>query len=552
MTAWKYLRITMIATLALGLVACGDDDGGTDAGGDAGTDSMMPDDGGETNSIVDIAAGNPDFSILVEAATRAGLVETLSEIGGQTFTVFAPTDQAFADSGITSLDDFTDEELTGILSYHALLGTVMSTDISAGPADTVAGLTLFLGTEGGVTVNGGNAITGGANVVMADIEADNGVIHVIDRVLLPPNIPMAATYGGLTELLGAVGAASPLGDGTTVAEALSGEGPFTVFAPTNAAFEALEATPDADTLRDVLLYHVVGAGVPSSEVPAAADSLLQNEWGNGVTLLFDTSSGVAVNGAAVAIADINTTNGVVHVIDAVLLPPNVVDMVGIAGLSSLGDAVGAAAALGDGTSVADALAAQTAYTVFAPTNDAFPRRRVPDRIETNGKAEKRDDNTGRFEPIVQIVFLADDRIVADREQKHRRQDQRDVTPPPEQEIALPKELFTKNHCRPLPSRWRGTDGGLQLCHHWARHLDAACPEPHRKPAETISGPAMHSGAAARTRASVIVARHRPACGPMAALPFGSSINPFGSDRKPVGHAYVTDRSSDSIESISAW
>lgn len=361
----------------MGLVACGDDDGGTDAGTDTGGDAMDMDtggdDAGETNTIVDIAAGNPDFSLLVEAATRAGLVETLSEVGGQTFTVFAPTNQAFMDSGITSLDGFTDEELAGILTYHALLGTVMAADIEAGPTTTVSTFTLFLATEGGVTINGGNTITGGANVAMADIEADNGVIHIIDRVLLPPNIPQAATYGGLTGLLEAVGGASDLGDGTSVAEALSGEGPFTVFAPSNAAFEALEETPDADTLRDVLLYHVVGAGVPSSEVPAQANSLLQNEWGNGVTLLFDTSSGVAVNGVAVSVADINTTNGVVHIIDAVLLPPNVVDMVGIAGLSELGTAVGAAAALGDGTAVADALAAQTAYTVFAPTDDAFSR-----------------------------------------------------------------------------------------------------------------------------------------------------------------------------------
>ena len=146
-----------------------------------------------------------------------------------------------------------------------------------------------------------------------------------------------------------------------------------MFAPSNAAFEALAETPDADTLRDVLLYHVVGAAVPSGEVPGQANSILTNEWGNGVTLLFDTSSGVAVNGVAVSVADIVTTNGIVHVIDAVLLPPNVVDMVGIAGLSELGTAVGAAAALGDGTAVADALAAQTAYTVFAPTDDAFGR-----------------------------------------------------------------------------------------------------------------------------------------------------------------------------------
>ena len=167
MTAWKCLRIALIASLAMGLVACGDDDdGGTDAGTDAMDMDTGGDDAGETNSIVDIAAANPDFSLLVEAATRAGLVETLSEVGGQTFTVFAPTNQAFMDSGITSLDGFTDEELAGILTYHALLGTVMSGDIEAGPTTTVSTFTLFLATEGGVTINGGNTITGGANVAM--------------------------------------------------------------------------------------------------------------------------------------------------------------------------------------------------------------------------------------------------------------------------------------------------------------------------------------------------------------------------------------------------
>ncbi len=378
--AWTHLGAALVLAFAVGLVGCDDGDGGSDSG-PPGTDSGPPmvDSGPEaTNTIVDVAVANGNFTILLAAAERAGLSDLLA--GPGPFTVFAPTDQAFTDSGITSLDGFTDDQLRGILTYHAISGQrLRSTDLVAGPIGSAAspmpgqpGLTLFIGTEGGVTINGGNAITGGANVAMADVEADNGIIHVIDRVLLPPNIPMAATYAGLTGLLGAVGAASPVG-ATPVADVLSGDGPFTVFAPSNDAFDALTTTPDADTLRDVLLYHVVGAAVPSAAVPAMADSSLANEYGDNVTLMFDTSSGVAVNGAAVEVADIITTNGIVHVIDAVLLPPNAVDMVGIAGLTQLGASVAAAAPLTGGGTVADALADQQPYTIFAPTDDAFSR-----------------------------------------------------------------------------------------------------------------------------------------------------------------------------------
>jgi transforming growth factor-beta-induced protein len=214
-------------------------------------------------------------------------------------------------------------------------------------------------------------MTGGANVTTADVMASNGVIHVIDRVILPPDIPMAAQYGGLSELVKAVGAAADLPGGPSVLEALQGAGPFTVFAPTNDAFAAIAAPSDSAALRDVLLYHVVGAGVLSSGIPAKADSLLANKWGNPVTLLFDTSSGAKVNTASVVIADIKTTNGIVHVIDQVLLPPDIIDMAGIAGLSELAGAIGAAAKLPDDISVIDALRAEEPYTVFAPTNQAF-------------------------------------------------------------------------------------------------------------------------------------------------------------------------------------
>jgi transforming growth factor-beta-induced protein len=160
-------------------------------------------------------------------------------------------------------------------------------------------------------------------------------------------------------------------------DALKAAGPYTVFAPTNAAFAALSNAPTGTALRDVLLYHVLAASVASSAIPASANALLKNQWGHGVTMLFSKTSGVKVNDANVATADIKCTNGIVHVIDKVLLPPNVMDMAGIAGLTKLAGAIGAAANLSGGTSVADALRAVEPYTVFAPTNAAFEAITVP-------------------------------------------------------------------------------------------------------------------------------------------------------------------------------
>jgi len=357
----------LIATL-LALAGCDDT---TETGTDASTPAV---DGGApmTNTIVDIAAADPDFSMLVSAVGRAGLVDVLASPGP--FTVFAPTNQAFMDSGITqdAIDTMPVDQLTAILTYHAVAGAVLSTDLENGTVTPVAEFTLFVGVDGGVTLNGGNSVTGGAGVVTADIAADNGVIHVIDRVLLPPTVADLARYGGLDSLVAAVGAAAPLPDGTSVLDALNApDATYTVFAPTNAAFDALAATPDADQLRDVLLYHVLGATVRSSAIPGQADTLLTNAWGNGVTVLFDTSAGATINGASIAVTDLAGTNGVVHVIESVLLPPNAIDMAGIAGLGELATAIGAAADLAPGTPVADALVSEGPFTIFAPTNAAF-------------------------------------------------------------------------------------------------------------------------------------------------------------------------------------
>ena len=138
-------------------------------------------------TIVDVAVSNPDFSTLVAAVTAAGLVETLS--GEGPFTVFAPTNAAFAALPAGVLDALLLPEnidaLTKILTYHVVPGTVLAADIADGDVATVEGQNVTLSTANGVTVNG-------ANVVTADVLASNGVIHVIDAVLIPADVDVAA------------------------------------------------------------------------------------------------------------------------------------------------------------------------------------------------------------------------------------------------------------------------------------------------------------------------------------------------------------------------
>jgi uncharacterized surface protein with fasciclin (FAS1) repeats len=141
----------------------------------------------ELQDIVTIASGNEDFSTLVAAVGAAGLVETLQ--GDGPFTVFAPTNAAFAALPAGLVDKLLLPEnkdlLVKILTYHVVAGKVMSTDVMAGEVASVEGQNITITTEGGVKVNG-------ANVVTVDIEASNGVIHVIDAVILPPDVDVAA------------------------------------------------------------------------------------------------------------------------------------------------------------------------------------------------------------------------------------------------------------------------------------------------------------------------------------------------------------------------
>jgi transforming growth factor-beta-induced protein len=259
-------------------------------------------------TIVDIAAADPQFSTLVEALTEAGLVKTLS--GEGPFTVFAPTNDAFAKTTLPA-----DLLLADILLYHVVSGNVLAADVVNLPyADTVLGQPVF------VKVDGMDVMINQAKVVVTDIQASNGVIHVIDTVLLPPTadiVDTAIADGRFTTLVAAVQAAG-------LVDALKGEGPLTVFAPTDDAFAKLPAgtidalLADIPTLTDILLYHVVEGRVLSADV-LMLESAVTLQSGEITISIVDGK--VMINDAMVIITDILTTNGVIHVIDTVILPP---------------------------------------------------------------------------------------------------------------------------------------------------------------------------------------------------------------------------------------
>ena len=246
---------------------------------------------------------------LVDAVIQGGLLETLQ--GEGPFTVFAPTDQAFADAGI-DLSAVSQSDLADILTYHVVSGAVPASAVTeCMSADTVNGNPLSFTVNGGVMVNG-------ANVTVADVNTSNGIIHVIDKVLLPtatPNdIPRTAQCTGIHNTL--VTAVIQAG----LLETLQGEGPFTVFAPTDQAFADAGINLSAvnqSQLSEILLYHVLAANVNSSAITDGLEQTMVN--GDNVT--FSTTSGVMINGANVTLADVVTSNGVIHVIDKVLMPP---------------------------------------------------------------------------------------------------------------------------------------------------------------------------------------------------------------------------------------
>jgi transforming growth factor-beta-induced protein len=281
-------------------------------------------------TIVDIAAGNPDFSTLVTAVKAAGLVDTLNSAGP--FTVFAPTNAAFAKLPKATLDAVLADKkaLTDILTYHVVAGKVLAADVvklDGKSAKTVNGAEVKIAVSGGKV-----SLNGNVNVTATDIVASNGVIHVIDTVLLPPAASPAAApaIGGKTIVDIAAGDArfSTLVAAVKAAglvDTLNGAGSFTVFAPTNTAFavlgddtlKTLLKPENKKTLTDILLYHVVAGKVGSADV--VKTSAVKTVLGKNVNVSL-RDGGVFINSARIQIVDIQASNGVIHVIDTVLLP----------------------------------------------------------------------------------------------------------------------------------------------------------------------------------------------------------------------------------------
>lgn len=320
----KYLltgKIVLFAVAAVAFVSCDDDDNNND----------QP-------SITEIAVSNPDFSTLVTALQITGLAQTLDEDG--TYTVFAPTNAAFntflSANGYPNINAVPVPALREVLLNHVLateefsgdLGTGYVKTLAKGGASTTNTLSMYIDLTSGVKLNGG-ASNGGATVVTADIDADNGVIHVVDAVIgLPTVVNHAIANPNFTSLV----AALTRPDQPDFVGTLSDTGStFTVFAPTNQAFADLltelslpnlTAVPQT-TLTSALQYHVVsGANVLSTSL--TNNQTVTTLQGGTFTVQLPNSGPqiVDANGriAEIIKADVQASNGVIHVLNKVILP----------------------------------------------------------------------------------------------------------------------------------------------------------------------------------------------------------------------------------------
>jgi uncharacterized surface protein with fasciclin (FAS1) repeats len=275
-------------------------------------------------TIVETAVAAGSFKTLAAALGAAGLVETLQ--GSGPFTVFAPTDEAFAKLPAGTVQTLLKPEnkakLASILTYHVVPGNVMAADVvKLSSATTVNGQRVDIGVKGGAVM-----LDGGSTVTKTDIACSNGVIHVIDTVILPEEkniLEVAGAAGSFTTLAAAIKAAG-------LGEALSGKGPFTVFAPTDEAFRKLPAgtvetllkPENKDKLAAVLKLHVLPGAVYAdgvtkiSQTPATLQGQKLSVMTNGSAVSLGNNS----SKANIAATDVEASNGVIHIIDSVLLP----------------------------------------------------------------------------------------------------------------------------------------------------------------------------------------------------------------------------------------
>jgi len=276
----------------------------------------------ETKDIPANAEATGSHDSLVAALAHAGLVETLQ--GDGPFTVFAPTDAAFEAAGIdlsTFDTEAENETLSDILLYHVISGAVDAANVTDGMVATMVN-----GDNATFAVTNETVMINDANVTTQDVAASNGIIHIIDKVLLPP-----VEEPALEDISG-VAAGTGVHDSLVAALAhaglvatLQGDGPFTVFAPTDEAFAEAGidlSTFDNDeanaTLTDILTYHVYAGSVAAADVTDGMVATMVNGDDATFTVVNGT---VMVGGATVTTADVAASNGVIHVIDKVLMPP---------------------------------------------------------------------------------------------------------------------------------------------------------------------------------------------------------------------------------------
>jgi uncharacterized surface protein with fasciclin (FAS1) repeats len=363
------LNTFLMFFLIASIVACSNDDNN-----DNDDDGEMMQ---EETTIVDLAVATDDLSILVQALTAANLVEALQ--GDGPFTVFAPTNDAFGDflaaNNFSSLDEVPTDLLTDVLLNHVVAGENLSSGLSTGYISSLStagaedrNLSLFINTANGVEINGV------ASVTAADVTADNGVVHIVDAVIGLPNIVTHAVAN--PELSSLVGALTD-GGNTTFTDLLSQDDTtFTVFAPVNAAFADF-TNPNENDLANILSYHVIaGDAAYSNELMNMyVSTAATNEDGDSLSQYINTDDGVVINGSStVAIADVVTTNGVVHAVGSVIDLPTVVTFA--AADPNFSTLVQALTELTPSVDFVSVLSAQDGngndpFTVFAPTNDAF-------------------------------------------------------------------------------------------------------------------------------------------------------------------------------------
>jgi len=335
-------------------------------------------------TIVDAAVSNGSFTTLVAALQATGLDATLADADAS-FTVFAPTDDAFAllgDETIAALLADTDT-LSDILTYH-----VIGAEVNAAAAIAAAGtrVTMVNGDDIALSLMGESLLVNGATVTATDIITDNGIIHVIDAVLLPPAdkgeptmniVDTAVANGNFTTLVAALQA-------TNLVDALADEqASLTVFAPTDAAFAMIGAETLAvlldnpEVLSSILLQHVVAAEVDSISAYSLNGQMATTLSGAMLPIAVDSDTdGLTFGGANITMKDIYTTNGVIHVIDMVVVadvaipqpPMSIVDVA--AGAGSFNTLVAALTATGLDATLADM---DSQFTVFAPTDAAFAK-----------------------------------------------------------------------------------------------------------------------------------------------------------------------------------